>query len=1190
MTSNAVPAANGPGVNPGPDGLPKPIAGRPITEMTEDVRFALSMAGGVSLAVWMGGVSREVNLLQQASDARSRSGGGITPPWAGPVEAESAWDASVRTLYQNLLELLDVTVTVDVLSGTSAGGINAALLGMSSADGLDLGMLRDLWLDTGSLDILLRDPGEKNPPSLMQGDRVLYAKLAAGIQSLHNAPRARAAHEPRKTTVYITTTMMSGETSRFTDSYGTLVPDVDHHGLFTFDERALAPQDAYSDGSPLTALALAARSSASFPGAFEPSFIPIGEPGESDPGVPARPDMHDYANMTRSHWVADGGLLANRPLTPLLSTVFARPADREVRRVLAFVVPDGGGNADPQDIPEDKWGKPFTLATALRNDLDAQLSQSIATDLEAIRAHNERVQAGHDLRRTLAEIGVRLDGQRLVTPRMMDDYTRQQGAALARPLLKELMRQMTTMKLPGSWEKELGLGPGRPAEQPPIEQRLARTMMAEFTREWRYPPIGAYQGSSRSGSRPDAERSSEAASPPGSSRSGNPGTGEPPPSDGGGRARTADPFYQMALFGLPALHGAQAIAVHLVRLGYLCANDKDDRGRLAAHRKEIRKAVEPPAPFDDHKWVGEYVRSKAKAQTIPALEELATQLAAAKRTELKIGLSTDDDRQQPVAESWRQLGKAVISLLATLDKLAAGRPSDRPQHSDAAEAITTYTNFFRHPISPNGQTGREVASRLLDLIIAQRALQPVEAEVDQPVEFIQISANTRTLLSDQTAVTKLRGDELHHFAAFYKSSWRAFDWMWGRLDGCGWLVHILLDPRRILAVCENDPKTFGKADVRPENFLQKLLPAVGMTAVDSRTRASLLKDLEFLKGPEKGIPASLPNFALFLARAWQDLVAANELPIIARQMLADDGHLPASITQGQPESDAVAAGKPASRSSAKPAAQARNSKPAVPPNRWAATVLEMRDSGASPGSMAAQLPACPVQNETLGGQLRTPAFARTASKAAAVATAALATAPETPPSIRPVLTSARTVTHTGYRATQVTGGNPLKMLIGGLVLAVIGGVLATQGMIIVGMTGTIIALAGLYLVALGAWGLHRGVLGAIVGITALALIAALTLAWVRKFLWGDGAKTAGWVPGHVIPWLRTTWWGGLTLLGGFLALAAIFGILMQLRARHDLGHISPYANSKQAKPQYSAMSSPDRFLDVLTWPWRFPGR
>jgi hypothetical protein len=38
---------------------------------------------------------------------------------------------------------------------------------------------------------------------------------------------------------------------------------------------------------------------------------------------------------------------------------------------------------------------------------------------------------------------------------------------------------------------------------------------------------------------------------------------------------------------------------------------------------------------------------------------------------------------------------------------------------------------------------------------------------------------------------------VHHFGAFYKASWRANDWMWGRLDGADRLVLTLLDPIRI---------------------------------------------------------------------------------------------------------------------------------------------------------------------------------------------------------------------------------------------------------------------------------------------------------------------------------------------------------------------------------------------------------
>src|SRR5437588_11466838 len=185
----------------------------------------------------MGGVAREINLLQQASNLRESQNTLASADGAAPLPD---WDEKCRELYIELLSLLDVTVTTDVLSGTSAGGINAALLGLASVTGADLGGLRDLWLTTGSMDMLLRDPGEPNPPSLMQGDKVLFSQLNRGIKDFWDNRSDRfKSQAPVSTTVFITTTMITGETSRFTDDYGTLVPDVDHHGLFTFDDNAL---------------------------------------------------------------------------------------------------------------------------------------------------------------------------------------------------------------------------------------------------------------------------------------------------------------------------------------------------------------------------------------------------------------------------------------------------------------------------------------------------------------------------------------------------------------------------------------------------------------------------------------------------------------------------------------------------------------------------------------------------------------------------------------------------------------------------------------------------------------------------------------------------------------------------------------------------------------------------------------
>src|SRR5262249_2207880 len=155
------------------------------------------------------------------------------------------------------------------------------------------------------------------------------------------------------------------------------------------DEQALG-----AGGAPaLTELALAARCSASFPAAFEPSFVPINAQIAAGASVPERPNMAAFANMTRSQWAAAGGLLANPPLTPLLAKVFSQPANGQVRRVLAFVVPDGGGapRTTPQVVAGDDWTHPPTMAGALKADLGAQQSQSIASDLQAARTHNERI-------------------------------------------------------------------------------------------------------------------------------------------------------------------------------------------------------------------------------------------------------------------------------------------------------------------------------------------------------------------------------------------------------------------------------------------------------------------------------------------------------------------------------------------------------------------------------------------------------------------------------------------------------------------------------------------------------------------------------------------------------------------------------------------------------------------------------
>lgn len=77
----------------------------------QEIRFALVMNGGVSLAVWIAGVSHEIDLIRRASTAG-------TP-------GARQHDSEVYALWQDLMQPasgLRRQLVVDVLAGTSAGG------------------------------------------------------------------------------------------------------------------------------------------------------------------------------------------------------------------------------------------------------------------------------------------------------------------------------------------------------------------------------------------------------------------------------------------------------------------------------------------------------------------------------------------------------------------------------------------------------------------------------------------------------------------------------------------------------------------------------------------------------------------------------------------------------------------------------------------------------------------------------------------------------------------------------------------------------------------------------------------------------------------------------------------------------------------------------------------------------------
>ena len=94
--------------------------------------------------------------------------------------------------------------------------------------------------------------------------------------------------------------------------------------------------------------------------------------------------------------------------------------------------------------------------------------------------------------------------------------------------------------------------------------------------------------------------------------------------------------------------------------------------------------------------------------------------------------------------------------------------------------------FATDPAEPNDRHG--LFRRMLKLDIVQLAFAGASQDVEQEVELVQLCAR-----DPQT----LTGVQLHHFGAFYRSSWRMNDWLRGRMDGAAHLVRTLMSVERL---------------------------------------------------------------------------------------------------------------------------------------------------------------------------------------------------------------------------------------------------------------------------------------------------------------------------------------------------------------------------------------------------------
>lgn len=639
-----------------------------------EVRLALVLNGGVSLAIWIGGVTKEIDELRLSSEPEEHRRKGMGP---------------TGVLYGELMEILDQQARVDVISGASAGGINGILLGAAIFSGSALpNSLREIWIDLGDFRELLRSPSDRDPPSLRETIDEIYAGW-------------KGRRRPKEGVyLYVTATDLLGRPSTFKDTTGRPFVELDHRRVFEFtyrrdqEQTKAAPATEgplddvpmreqppvyFFDGDAPELLARAGRATSSFPVAFEPHRLAFrGERPEDKP---------DH------RWLIDGGVLDNQPFNPVLDRISMLPSEVPVRRVVAFIVPyvnepeqilrkdvkaaitaEGKGAPEP---PEPTARRVYAASGSLPRTLPKLQS------LERVRREwRDQAKAESD-RRLLWPLGV--DDERKIL-QAADEHQRVRDAARNLLAAYRRTRYASSRRLFEGWLDDSFMpGDGVLAQNPVVEPTATPRFRTEA-------PL------------------------------------EEPPSD--------TPWLPEALewgedevwrWGLSPAERVAAWALLFLRDALknregeqraMVLDARHQASELIWHVRQLKRALQQR--FEDEDGEHDVLERARRAFDVVDLAEL----------------------------------KGRFTELDNLLQLAG------------AELVPTVGD-------------------LLCLEVVRHAWDVDDPRVPFPFTFVFMSAGIGNALghSSRSPETKLAGVQAGHFGGFLKRSWRANDWLWGRIDG-----------------------------------------------------------------------------------------------------------------------------------------------------------------------------------------------------------------------------------------------------------------------------------------------------------------------------------------------------------------------------------------------------------------------
>jgi len=397
----------------------------------KELRLALICYGGISLAVYMHGITKEIWHLARAS-CEYRDGG----------EPGNGTQAVYRALIDEIEAEtgLELRVLVDIVSGASAGGINSVFLAQAIATGQSLDPLTDMWLDIADIEALL-DPHQGPSHRLakfwavpiawlaMGRDKTIEETVEAGareevqrklekfvrsrwfeppfggsrllnmmldaLDAMAKAPagkRLLPAGQPLD--LFVTVTDFRGHAERLRLNSPPQVEETEHRLVFSFTDHGL-PDQTFAHPAEL---AFAARATSSFPGAFPPATVAELDEvvAERELAWPGRDEFLEHVlprqwadHAAEKAVLIDGSVLANAPFRPAIDALRERPARRQVDRRFVFIDPTPDIRFELMSGAREKPGFFQTILGALS---ELPREQPIRDNLEEIARRSDRIE------------------------------------------------------------------------------------------------------------------------------------------------------------------------------------------------------------------------------------------------------------------------------------------------------------------------------------------------------------------------------------------------------------------------------------------------------------------------------------------------------------------------------------------------------------------------------------------------------------------------------------------------------------------------------------------------------------------------------------------------------------------------------------------------------------------------------